>query len=96
MKNMAKFGLKRPNMLYMIGSILLLVITFIFGDQVMQVADNIAGEDGEVNESDFKDAYEMLGVGKTDGVDNSSNGLIGVLGIIGVMNIFTQFIKIKL
>jgi hypothetical protein len=93
---MARIRFKKPKIAILMSEIISLTIWLYLGDQVIEVLDDLVGVDGEVNESTFKDAFEIMGLGKTTtaGVttDNTANGLIGVIGLILVVMVLMNFI----
>lgn len=91
---MGKIKFRKPNMGIVMSEVILLAVWLFFGDKVVNVLNGLIGPngDGEVNESVFKDAYEFLGLGTTNGVNNSQNGLLGIVALVLVVAILMNFI----
>ena len=89
---MARLRFKKPKIAVLMSEIISLTIWLFLGDKVINVLDDLVGTDGEVNESVFQDAYEIMGLGKTDGVANVDDGLLGVIGLVMVVMVLMNFI----
>ena len=89
---MARIRFRKPKIAVLMSEVISLTIWLFLGDKVIDVLDDLVGTDGEVNESVFEDAYEILGLGTTDGVSNTSDGLLGVIGLVMVVMVLMNFI----
>ena len=89
---MARIRFRKPKIAILMSEVISLTIWLFLGDKVITVLDGLVGTDGEVNESVFKDAYEIMGLGTTDGTSNTSNGLLGVIGLVMVVMVLMNFV----
>lgn len=89
---MARLRFRKPKIAVLMSEIISLTIWLFLGDKVINVLDGLVGTDGEVNASNFQDAYEIMGLGTTDGADNTDNGLLGVIGLVMVVMVLMNFV----
>jgi hypothetical protein len=93
---MARIRFKKPKIAILMSEIITLTVWLYLGDQVIEVLDDLVGTDGNVTDSVFKDAYEIMGLGSSQSgavyTSNTANGLLGVIGLIMVVMVLMNFI----
>lgn len=89
---MARIRFKKPKIAVLMSEVISLTIWLFLGDKVINVLNGLVGTDGEVNTSVFQDAYEIMGLGTTNGVSNTDDGLLGVIGLVMVVMVLMNFV----
>ena len=94
---MARIRFKKPKIAILMSEIISLTIWLFLGDKVIAVLDDLVGTDGNVTDSVFQDAYEIMGLGCTqDGTacaSNTDSGLLGVIGLVMVVMVLMNFVS---
>lgn len=98
---MARLRFKKPKIAILMSEVISLTIWLFLGDKVIDVLDGLVGTDGNVTNSVFQDAYEILGLGCTNAsagaacLSNNDDGLLGVIGLVMVVMVLMNFVSYR-